>query len=154
MKNRGDLFVVNFNFEKLVSIIEAELDADESSAEVAMVKRIFNALGLSGIRSMSAFASFDGPDLVVDNLIALSGKPAGLLAAPRPIDISAFDKVQAGAISAGAWNVDIAGVYDLILKIVEKLNAEGVTVVMVTHNDEQGKRAHRCIRIADGMLEE
>ena len=41
-----------------------------------------------------------------------------------------------------------------ILKIVEKLNAEGVTVVMVTHNDEQGKRAHRCIRIADGMLEE
>lgn len=150
MKNRGDLFVVNFNFEKLVSIIEAELDADESSAEVAMVKRIFNALGLSGIRSMSAFASFDGPDLVVDNLIALSGKPAGLLAAPRPIDISAFDKVQAGAISAGAWNVDIAGVYDLILKIIEtEAGPEGSQMVgsMIGAVEQQ-----IGVKIRDGLI--
>jgi len=41
-----------------------------------------------------------------------------------------------------------------ILSILEKLNAEGVTVVMVTHNDDQGKRARRCVRITDGHIEE
>jgi putative ABC transport system ATP-binding protein len=41
-----------------------------------------------------------------------------------------------------------------VLTILEKLNAEGVTVVMVTHNDDQGKRARRCVRITDGHIEE
>lgn len=40
-----------------------------------------------------------------------------------------------------------------ILKTLDELNAEGVTIVMVTHNDEQGRRAPRMIRIQDGLLE-
>ena len=40
-----------------------------------------------------------------------------------------------------------------ILRILDDLNAEGVTIVMVTHNDEQGRRAQRMIRIRDGLLE-
>jgi putative ABC transport system ATP-binding protein len=39
-----------------------------------------------------------------------------------------------------------------IMEILEDLNRQGVTVVMVTHNDEQGKRAHRCIRLKDGKI--
>jgi putative ABC transport system ATP-binding protein len=40
-----------------------------------------------------------------------------------------------------------------ILQTLEELNRQGVTIVMVTHNDDQGRRAKRCIRIQDGMLE-
>ena len=40
-----------------------------------------------------------------------------------------------------------------ILQIIEVLNRQGVTIVMVTHNDEQGMRAHRRINIMDGRLE-
>jgi putative ABC transport system ATP-binding protein len=40
-----------------------------------------------------------------------------------------------------------------ILQIIEDLNRQGVTIVMVTHNDEQGRRAHRRIDIMDGRLE-
>jgi putative ABC transport system ATP-binding protein len=40
-----------------------------------------------------------------------------------------------------------------ILTIIEDLNRQGVTIVMVTHNDEQGRRAHRRIDIMDGRLE-
>ncbi len=40
-----------------------------------------------------------------------------------------------------------------ILQIIEDLNRQGVTIVMVTHNDEQGRRAHRRINIMDGRLE-
>jgi putative ABC transport system ATP-binding protein len=40
-----------------------------------------------------------------------------------------------------------------ILAILEDLNRQGVTVVMVTHNEAQGRRAHRCIRLKDGQIE-
>ncbi len=41
-----------------------------------------------------------------------------------------------------------------ILRTLEKLNADGVTIVMVTHNEEQGMRARRRIHIHDGLLGE
>ncbi|HAK45069.1 MAG TPA: macrolide ABC transporter ATP-binding protein [Spirochaeta sp.] len=39
-----------------------------------------------------------------------------------------------------------------IMQILESLNRRGVTVVMVTHNPEQGKRAGYVIELRDGML--
>ena len=39
-----------------------------------------------------------------------------------------------------------------ILQILEKLNSQGVTIIMVTHNEDQGHRAHRRIHIMDGRL--
>jgi putative ABC transport system ATP-binding protein len=39
-----------------------------------------------------------------------------------------------------------------IMDILEKLNNRGVTIVMVTHNPEQGARAKRIINIRDGLL--
>ncbi|MBT3274032.1 MAG: ABC transporter ATP-binding protein [Spirochaetales bacterium] len=40
-----------------------------------------------------------------------------------------------------------------ILQTLEDLNKQGVTVVMVTHNENQGERAHRVIRIQDGKIQ-
>ncbi len=40
-----------------------------------------------------------------------------------------------------------------ILGILEDLNRQGTTVVMVTHNEAQGRRARRCIRLKDGRIE-
>ncbi|MEE9271399.1 MAG: ATP-binding cassette domain-containing protein, partial [Candidatus Krumholzibacteria bacterium] len=37
-----------------------------------------------------------------------------------------------------------------ILDLLEKLNQEGLTLVVVTHNDEVAKRAARCVHIIDG----
>jgi putative ABC transport system ATP-binding protein len=39
-----------------------------------------------------------------------------------------------------------------IMSMLESLNAKGVTILMVTHNPEQGRRAHRRLSIKDGML--
>ncbi len=40
-----------------------------------------------------------------------------------------------------------------IMQILEKLNSTGTTVVMVTHNPLQAKRAKRVIHIKDGRIE-
>jgi putative ABC transport system ATP-binding protein len=41
-----------------------------------------------------------------------------------------------------------------IMQILEGFNKRGVTVVMVTHNPDQGKRAGRVINLQDGVLQE
>lgn len=40
-----------------------------------------------------------------------------------------------------------------VIKILEQLNAEGLTLLVVTHDEELGKRAHRCIHMIDGAIE-
>jgi putative ABC transport system ATP-binding protein len=40
-----------------------------------------------------------------------------------------------------------------ILKIFDELNAQGKTLILVTHDPSVGKRAHRTIRLSDGLIE-
>ena len=40
-----------------------------------------------------------------------------------------------------------------ILMILDRLNSEGVTIVMVTHDDELGARGSRIVRLRDGVVE-
>ena len=40
-----------------------------------------------------------------------------------------------------------------ILQLFEKLNNEGRTIILVTHEDEVSKRAKRVIRLKDGRLQ-
>ena len=40
-----------------------------------------------------------------------------------------------------------------ILRMFQQLNAEGITVILVTHDPQVAAYAHRTIRIADGMVE-
>jgi ABC-type lipoprotein export system ATPase subunit len=39
-----------------------------------------------------------------------------------------------------------------ILAVLEELNREGQTIVLVTHDDRIARRAHRIVRLADGRL--
>ena len=41
---------------------------------------------------------------------------------------------------------------DDVLRIFEELNAEGRTVVLITHEDDVASRAHRVVRLADGRV--
>jgi putative ABC transport system ATP-binding protein len=43
---------------------------------------------------------------------------------------------------------------DAVMQTLDDLNREGVTIVMVTHNAELGRRAGRVVRIQDGRLAE
>ena len=40
-----------------------------------------------------------------------------------------------------------------ILSMLKKLNAQGKTVIIVTHESEVAKQAHRIVKIKDGLLE-
>ncbi|UFP96531.1 ABC transporter ATP-binding protein [Gloeobacter morelensis] len=40
-----------------------------------------------------------------------------------------------------------------VLALFEELNAEGITVLVITHDQEVGNRARRLVRLRDGLLE-
>ena len=50
-------------------------------------------------------------------------------------------------------NLDRASGNDVI-KILEELNLQGITLIMVTHDPELGIRAKRRIKMVDGLIEE
>lgn len=41
-----------------------------------------------------------------------------------------------------------------VMSLFEELNEDGLTLVVITHDDAVARRARRCIRIADGRLSE
>ncbi len=48
-------------------------------------------------------------------------------------------------------NLDSASAED-VLQIIERLNRQGTTIVMVTHSNEVAERASRILRLADGRI--
>jgi putative ABC transport system ATP-binding protein len=40
-----------------------------------------------------------------------------------------------------------------IMDIFQKLNEEGITIIQVTHSEENAKRSKRVVRIADGAID-
>ncbi len=48
-------------------------------------------------------------------------------------------------------NLDIDS-SDKVLKVFEKLNKEGLTIIMVTHEEEYAKRSDRIITLSDGVI--
>lgn len=42
---------------------------------------------------------------------------------------------------------------DEIMKLIDEIHAAGNTVILVTHEEEIAERAHRVIRLRDGMIE-
>lgn len=48
-------------------------------------------------------------------------------------------------------NLDIES-SDKVLKVFEKLNKEGLTIIMVTHEEEYAKRSDRVITLSDGVI--
>ncbi len=39
-----------------------------------------------------------------------------------------------------------------IMDIFQKLNDEGITIIQVTHSEENAKRGKRIVRVADGAI--
>jgi putative ABC transport system ATP-binding protein len=42
---------------------------------------------------------------------------------------------------------------ELVLQVLETLNRDGATILMVTHSNEYAARAHRVVRMLDGRIE-
>ncbi len=150
LENHGDAIVFTCDFQKLGTMLGAQIAKVSSPEEAAKMKSVFDALGLSSIRSFSTRIGFAGPNVVADGLLATSGPPAGILSIARQIDVSAFDKVEAGAVSTMAFNIDVAGLYDMVLRIIEsEIGSQGAQTVQSQITAVEQKVG---VKIRDGLL--
>jgi prepilin-type processing-associated H-X9-DG protein len=124
----GDLLLLWCDLEKGLGLLEQAIAA-EDAGDAAAMKNVLDKLGLGSLRTVAARAGFQGRNLVVDEVIALSQPPAGLLAAARPIDMACFDRVESGAVNAVAWNIDVPSIYDTIMGVIESQSPKSVEEV-------------------------
>ncbi len=110
-----DALAVHYDLPAIISIVTAVARSEGAGEEVALIRGVVRDLGLDKIKRISARVGFAGPDVLSNSLIEMPEPRTGLFAHLKPIDVSMFDMVDAGAMNATAVNCDLGGVYDTVL---------------------------------------
>ncbi len=119
----GEALVVHADLQKTISLVNtAARQNDPKAADT--ITAVLRELGLSGMRTLTVRAGFAGPDVVFGSLLEVPGPRTGLLAALKPVDPALMDMVDARAVTAGAANLDLAGMYDTILRAIKTSSAQ------------------------------
>ena len=129
-----DMFFKNLLHAKILGSPHAHariLDIDTTEAEK-----------LPGVRYI---LRWDDPEVMKSEII---GKTAGFFG----IDRALANRPAALLADEPTGNLDSKSSAD-ILSMLQQLNAEGMTIVLVTHDPNIAKGARRVLRLKDGLLE-
>jgi prepilin-type processing-associated H-X9-DG protein len=119
-----DALAVHYDLPAIIDIATAVARSEGSGEEVALIRGVLKDLGLDNIKRISARVGFAGPDVLSNSLIEVPEPRTGLFAHLKPIDVSMFDMVDAGAMNATAVNLDLGGIYDTVLGAIKKAAGE------------------------------
>ncbi len=145
----GDALALYCDFQKTLSLVNALIAEEEGDEDFEVINTVMAELGLANVRAMTARVGFAGPDVVSSALLATPETKRGLFAVYKPVDMSMFGMVDAQAMRAGAFNCDLAGVYDMVMNAIKAASPK-------THRDLQKGLAEfelqAQFRIRDGLL--
>ena len=145
-----DAIVVHYDIKAITSIVTVLIQSEDSPVPAGLVTSVLQQLGLSNIKAITARAGFAGPDVVSNSLVEMPAPRTGLFANLKPINMSMFDMVDAGAMNATAVNCDPGGMYDTVLGAIKTAAGEDFAEV------EQGIAAVESqlkFKIRQGLLE-
>jgi prepilin-type processing-associated H-X9-DG protein len=146
----GDALVLHINREKVFDILSAIAKMEGGEQEFGAVEALFKELGLDNIRSFTERVGFDGSNVAGNCLLEMPQPRTGLFANFKTINLSMFDMVELGAISATAVNCDAAGIYDTVMNAARTVIGDDFIEV------EQGIAAVEAelnVKIRQGLLE-
>jgi prepilin-type processing-associated H-X9-DG protein len=116
---KGDLVAVYYDVHKIWSIVDAFAASEGEEEDLAPVKAVFKQVGLSDVGAVVGRVGFSGTDLVSDSFVEAPAPRTGLLAAFKPVDLTLLGTVDAQAVTASAFNCDIAGIYDMVMNAIK-----------------------------------
>ncbi len=122
----GDALAVYYDFGKLIGMMNAFAAREGGEKEFAMIKAILGQVGLGNLGTMTARVGFSGPDLVSDSFVEVPQPRRGIFAASKPVELSLFGMVDSQAMSATAFNYDLAGLYDGVMEAVRRASPNEV----------------------------
>jgi hypothetical protein len=145
----GDALVIHLNREKIFDVLDVIAKMQNGEEELGIVKSVIKELGLNNLKTLTARMGFEGSDTLGNSLLEIPQPRTGLFSHLKPINLEMFDAVDAGAMSASAFNCDVAGVYDTVMKAIKTVAGEDFTEVEqgIAEIEEQLQ-----IKIRDGLL--
>ncbi len=150
VKSNNDALAVYIDIQKTINLLGTVTKAEGDEKEFSIVEAVFKEIGFDKVKTVSSRIGFDGPDVVVNELIEVPQPRTGLFACYNTIDLDMFDMVDARAMSASAFNCDMAGIYDTVIKAIKAAAGEDFAEVeeAITEIEEELK-----FKIRDGLLE-
>ena len=150
VKSNNDALAIHINPEKVLNLIRTIAKAEGDEDELATIEGVIKELGVDKVKTLNTRIGFDGPDLIVNELIEIPAPRTGLFAFFKTIDLKMFDMVDARAMSASAFNCDISGIYDTVIKAVKAAAGEDYDEVeeAIAEMEEELN-----FKIRDGLLE-
>jgi len=146
----GDALVVHFNREKVFDILGTIASMEGGEEEFGAVEAAVRELGLNNIKSFTERVGFDGPDIVGNCFMEMPQPRTGLFENFGTINLSMFDMAEPGAISATAFNCDIGGIYDTVMKTARKVIGDDFSEA---ENAIAAVEAELNFKIRQGLLE-
>ncbi len=122
----GDVLAVYYDYPKLLGVVDDMVAEEGGRKEYGVVKAVLADLGFANLGTMITRAGFVGPDLVTGAYVQVPQPRTGLFATFGPVDPSAFALVDAQAVTATAFNWDLAAVYDTVMKAIETASPDEV----------------------------
>ncbi len=147
----GDALAMYFDYEGVFGLLDTVLAQEEDLKDFKSFRSVLKELGLDSVKSATARVGFVGPDVVDNGFVAVPEPRTGLLASLRAIDPTIFDMVNAGAVNAAAFDCDIAGAYDTVMKVMS--TAAPADVYTEIEQGIAGFEAEAKVSIRGGLLE-
>lgn len=147
----NDALAIYVSIEKMLNLLKTLAKAEGDEDEFAEVEVVLKELGVDKVKTLNTRFGFDGPDIIIDELIEIPQPHTGLLTCFKTIDVKAFDMVNARAVTATAFNCDFAGIYDtIIMNAVKAVAGEEFDEVQeeIAEMEEELN-----FKIRDGLLE-
>jgi hypothetical protein len=144
-----DALVIHLNKEKIFNLLDLIAQMQGGEEEFGMIKSVIDELGLGNLKSLTARVGFDGKDTVGGSLLEIPSPRTGLFTNLKTINLNMFDAVDPGAMAATAFNCDMGGLYDTIMKAVKKVAGEDFEGI---EQGIAGLEEQLQIKIRDGLL--
>jgi hypothetical protein len=150
VKSNNDALAVYIDIQKTINILATVTKAEGDEKEFAIVEAVFKEIGFDKVKTVSSRTGFNGPDLVIDELIEVPQPRTGLFACFNTIDMDMFKMVDARAMTASAVNCDMAGIYDTIIRAIKAAAGEDFAEIeeAIAEVEEELE-----FKIRDGLLE-
>ena len=150
VQGNGDALAAYYDVQGIIGAVKAVLSEEATPEEMNLVVAALKQLGLDNIKGAGARVGFAGPDLVSNSLLEMPSPRTGLFANLKPVNMSMFDMVDAGAMNAVALNCDLGGMYDTVLGTIKTVAGEEFAEVEQTIAEAESELK---IKIRQGLLQ-
>ena len=145
-----DLLAVYISVDKGLNLLKTIAAEEGQLDKYALVDAVLGQLGVNKIKTITTRTSFEGSGIVMDELVEIPQPRTGLFACLKTVNLDMLNMVSANATNVSVANIDIAGIYDIVMTAVKSVSGNNFQQI------EQGiaqLETQTGVKIRQGLLE-